>query len=193
MNTFVHDFKSVAYHEAGHAVSAYRLLPDIEHGELSILPNEKEGTLGHLIHEKYLWSDDDEIWRNMVTIYLSGYAASFAAESNGEAALLGCGSDFDKAENIIVAHNGGSLRPYLDNAIVFMRKQENKTAVEVVAEELLRRRILLKGETKMLIDFADGAVGAEVLSHWRLVTNAEELRQTRLARRGAVDSQSLGL
>ncbi len=192
MNTFIHDFKSVAYHEAGHAVSAYRLLPDIEHGELSILPNEEGGTLGHLIHEKYSWSENNEVWRSMVTIYLSGFAASFAAGWNVEAALLGCGSDFEKAENIIVAHNGGSLRLYLDNAVVFMCKQENKTAVEVVAEELLSRKILLKGETKFLIDFADGAVGAEVLSRWRLITNAEELRQIRLERSGTVDSRSLG-
>ena len=135
-----------AYHEAGHAVAFYRLFDNRLAGNVSIKPDElnlgKHAAEGAEEHEL----DNEAIYA------CAGYAALKAAGYSESEAILGCGSDFEIAEQV----GDKPLHLIKKNAVGLMSRRENIEAVDKVASELLEQQVLDPFDVETLIEIADG-------------------------------------
>jgi hypothetical protein len=172
--------ETTACHEAGHAVAAYRLIPSMYDGGVSIVPNKELGTLGQSRDEDRSWVADVEEQRKVVLILLAGYAACVASGMEEEAARLGCDNDFEEANHIIALWDLEPLDTQLRAAVTLMSKDQNRTAIGIVVSELLERQLLIEGEVELLVDLADGEITEGDLAQWRLHARAEDTRRLRL-------------
>jgi len=148
-----------AYHEAGHAVAFYRLFGDAaRYGHiLTIEPHEDllgshraEDLVFHGVGE--LTAEQRLAFENEAIYSCAGYAAVLAAGYSDEAALVGCGSDFDKAERACDV----PLDVSKEKAVELMTLPKNTAAVARVAGELLSQSTLEWDEVVILIEVADG-------------------------------------
>ncbi len=150
-----------AYHEAGHAVVMHELEMAIR--EVSIIPNDVEGSLGHVsaYPRPSFNPDTDSSWRTRIKIgtellvFYAGITAEalFCGRHNRRAA----NSDLDKAaklaryitseENELKAYLGWlkiRTRNLLKNPVVWVK-------VEAVAQALIERKQLRGKEVKQII------------------------------------------
>ncbi len=150
---------STAIHEAGHAVAFYRLFGDaVRYGHtLTIEPHED--VLGDHRAEELVFHGVGELtveqrlaFENEAIYSCAGYAAVLATGYSDEAALAGCGSDFDKAERACDI----PLDVSKEKAVELMTLPENTAAVARVAGELLSQSTLEWDEVEILIDVANG-------------------------------------
>lgn len=72
-----------------------------------------------------------------ILIFCAGYAALIAAGYNEETSVLGCGTDFDKANDIIEFWQLESLDEWKKRAVEHMSKPENINAVKWLSDKLV--------------------------------------------------------
>ena len=151
--------QSTAIHEAGHAVAFYRLFgADGRYGgPLTIEPHEDllgshlaEDLVFHGIGE--LTAEQQQAFENEAIYACASYAALVAAGYSDEAALAGCESDFDAAQN--ACHT--PLDETKEKAVLLMALPKNVAAVARVAGALLIKSTLKWEEVEILVDVADG-------------------------------------
>jgi len=150
---------STAYHEAGHAVAFYRLFGDAARYGHTLTIEPHEDVLGDHRAEELVFHGVGELtveqrlaFENEAIYSCAGYAAVLAAGYSDEAALAGCGSDFDKAERACDV----PLNVSKEKAVKLMTLPENTSAVARVADELLSQNTLEWDEVEILIEVADG-------------------------------------
>ena len=148
-----------AYHEAGHAVAFYRLFGDAARYGHTLTIEPHEDLLGSHRAEELVFHGVGELtaeqrlaFENEAIYSCAGYAAVLAAGYSDEAALAGCGSDFDKAERACDV----PLNVSKEKAVKLMTLPENTSAVARVADELLSQSTLEWDEVVILIEVADG-------------------------------------
>ncbi len=147
--------RQTAIHEAGHAVAHIRL--GIQQGHVTIVP---AGDLsGSAVAE-----GSDHVWNaaaasDQVLAYCAGHAATIAAGLEAAQAELGCGNDFEEAQQLIDFWRLDSdLAAWQARAIALMSQSENVTAVACVAEWLLQEGTLDSELVDVLVEKADGNV-----------------------------------
>lgn len=135
------DRRRIAFHEAGHAVIAYRL--GFDSFTVTIRPDHSAGTLGASTSE----DDDDE---KTVAVLYAGLAAErlVAPESGPEHGAWG---DYERAAEILGCDEPAAHLEEQAAALV----QTNRAAIEAVAEALLRDEILPDDEHHVVIDAVD--------------------------------------
>ena len=150
--------KHTAYHEAGHAVAA--VVEELQFPEVTINPNEVEGTLGHVLLDGF-----DKRFRPDVQItprrgeQLMAYA--LVAYAGAAGAGLYAGRDFDwtgAGEDRRKALNYLSYLESEPEALGAMAKMQMLRARNVIklhwrAVELIAKRLLAQPQRKM--SFAD--------------------------------------
>ena len=148
-----------AIHEAGHAVAFYRLFGDAARYGHTLTIEPHEDLLGSHRAEELVFHGVGELtaeqrltFENEAIYSCAGYAAVLAAGYSDEAALAGCGSDFDKAERACDV----PLDISKEKAVELMTLPENTAAVARVAAELLSQSTLEWDEVAILIEVADG-------------------------------------
>ena len=151
--------KETAIHEAGHAVAFYRLFGDAARYGHTLTIEPHEDLLGSHRAEELVFHGVGELtaeqrlaFENEAIYSCAGYAAVLAAGYSDEAALAGCGSDFDKAERACDI----PLNVSKEKAVELMTLPENTAAVARVAGELLSQSTLESDEVEILIAVADG-------------------------------------
>lgn len=155
------DIQQTAIHEAGHAVAYARLFPDEPLRGLTIVPDLDENAAGYAevpADLAFVGSDmeDTEVeayFLRVATFCCAGYAATLAFGGDTAEAERGCESDFEDA--------GHRLEPAKARAIELMAEPANKTAVGLIAEELLKRKTLDPSLVSILVDVADGETDME--------------------------------
>ncbi len=150
---------STAYHEAGHAVAFYRLFGDAARYGHTLTIEPHEDVLGDHRAEELVFHGVGELtveqrlsFENEAIYSCAGYAAVLAAGYSDEAALAGCGSDFDKAERACDV----PLNVSKEKAVKLMTLPENTSAVARVVDELLSQSTLEWDDVEILIEVADG-------------------------------------
>ncbi len=153
------DPKETAIHEAGHAVAFYRLFGDAARYGHTLTIEPHKDLLGNHRAEELVFHGVGELtaeqrlaFENEAIYSCAGYAAVLAAGYSDEAALAGCGLDFDKAERACDVPLGVSK----EKAVELMTLSENTAAVARVAGELLSQSTLEWDGVEILIDVADG-------------------------------------
>jgi len=153
------DPKETAIHEAGHAVAFCRLFGDAARYGHTLTIEPHEDLLGSHRAEELVFHGVGELtaeqrlaFENEAIYSCAGYAAVLAAGYSDEAALAGCGSDFDMAERACDV----PLDLSKEKAVELMTLPENVAAVARVADELLSRSALEWEEVEILIDVANG-------------------------------------
>jgi len=151
--------KETAIHEAGHAVAFYRLFGDAARYGHTLTIEPHEDLLGSHRAEELVFHGIGELtaeqrlaFENEAIYSCASYAALLAAGYSDEAALAGCGSDFDNAERACDV----PLDVSKEKAVELMALPENTAAVARVAGELLKQRTLEADEVVILIAIADG-------------------------------------
>ena len=151
--------KETAIHEAGHAVAFYRLFGDAARYGHTLTIEPHKDLLGNHRAEELVFHGVGELtaeqrlaFENEAIYSCAGYAALLAAGYSDEAALAGCGSDFDKAKRACDV----PLDLSKEKAVELMTLPENSAAVARVAAELLSQSTLEWDEVEILIDVADG-------------------------------------
>ena len=151
--------KETAIHEAGHAVAFYRLFGDAARYGHRLTIEPHKDLLGNHRAEELVFHGVGELtaeqrlaFENEAIYSCAGYAAVLAAGYSDEAALPGCGSDFDKAERDCDV----PLDVSKEKAVELMTLPENTSAVARVAAELLSQSTLDWDEVEILIDISDG-------------------------------------
>ncbi|MDU8927670.1 hypothetical protein RXV86_09765 [Alisedimentitalea sp. MJ-SS2] len=145
-----------ALHEAGHAVAFARLFPNEYIPEISIVPDYEERTAGYVkpsTDTDIVLADtpDAEAEKRFLqdaTYVCAGYAAMMVFGFSEEEAVLGCDSDFERA--------GSFLGEGKKEALELLDKTANKFAVELIADELLQKKVLDGEQVSLLIGVADG-------------------------------------
>ncbi len=167
-----------AYHEAGHAVAQYRLFPEGRWVDGVSIERKDDGTLGrHTSKELFPHPDDDpamvrEQYENEVLCLCAGYAGTVAMGYGDEEARGGCWGDFDAAEETVQGWATAPLEEQLKRAVQFMRRPENKNAVERVGTELLEHGTLDCDELEIVIEVLDGKSTEEDLAQYRALRDA---------------------
>lgn len=149
--------RATAYHEAGHAIAAYRL--GHEAGHITIVPTE--GTLGSSLSEAESFTGETDV--EQIIVLYAGYASE--SKYHAGADKLGSHSDDEKAAHLLQFTNEteASLRAKAAELI-----KTNWTAIEAVAEELILSKTLTEGEWTIIIDaFDEGEDWKEVLREYR--------------------------
>lgn len=136
--------KATAYHEAGHALAAYRF--DHYGGRITIIP---EGdTVGSSLSEGE-WGDGSKDIEQIIVLY-----AGFTAESkyNKNANKLASSSDDAKAADLLQRTNEteSNLREKTKKII-----DKNWTIIEAIAEKLFIHQTLEDDEWSIIIDAFD--------------------------------------
>lgn len=148
---------ATAHHEAGHAVAHIRL--GIEQLSATIAPKAVPGgrRLGAVIAEgvQQVWNKEQAA--PMVIAFGAGYAALVAAGHGDHEARDGADDDFDQAQYLIDFWGlPDTLDASLAQAVELMRRPENVAAVALVAEHLLKHKMLDADYLAVLVDLADG-------------------------------------
>ena len=151
-----------AYHEAGRAVIGYRL--GFQGLELSIIPDEEKGTLGH--HAQEDWDQTTESAKNkVIALYAGGEAARIAFFP--ERGLLGTGRDDEKATHILQFSEGETEAKLRAEAIRMI--EENWAQISAVAQELKHKKSLIWDEWMVIVESIDeGESWEETLAEFRV-------------------------
>lgn len=137
-----------ALHEAGHAVAAIQLGLDLQDiGSVTVVPKaQMNGSFS--INE--MQSNIFEVHRDIV-INCSGYGALRALGFPEDYACTGCDDDFDKSEILIANWKLTSLNYWKNLATKFLSIPKNASALQVVADSLIKYKILGPEYTQILI------------------------------------------
>ena len=158
------NLKKTAIHEAGHAVVALRL--DHIFGATTIIADHDLGSWGSTEFKELSDSYTEETASEHVMILSAGYAALVADGWAKDVAANGAEDDFQRAEATI---NGFGLKPlscWLQETVEFLSTEENKRAVQFVAERLLQHWELDKEFIQVLVELADGSCTEEDIENW---------------------------
>lgn len=164
------ELRRTAIHEAGHFVARYRFGCHLY--SVSAEPDHELRWLG------YCDSEDTSHWstsvgQENVLSLCAGYAAVVASGVDPEIAALGCGSDFERAENIISLWGLPSLEEQKKTAIAMMLEPKNRKAVDVVADELIAHGTVGWEWLEVIVDHADGVCTDEdlamILRSWKVL------------------------
>jgi ATP-dependent Zn protease len=140
----MNDEKSTAYHEAGHALVAYRL--DFYGGTITIL---SDGYLAGSSISESEWADGSRDIEQIIVYY-----AGFASESkyNKDADKLGSSGDDERAAGLLKFHKEteSSLRIKAKELI-----DKNWPIIEAIAEKLFEYKTLDGDEWSIIIDAFD--------------------------------------
>jgi hypothetical protein len=154
--------KQTAYHEAGHAVMAVWLRCRCLH--VSIIPDENEGTLGHLLRGKLARVEPEPLepsaktrlqLERLVLVYLAGNAAEYLL--TGRKCFASSNSDFMDAYDYLnyLTRNEEEIRAYIgwlrERAKTILSLNFNWFAVETLANELLKEKYLGRRKVYKLI------------------------------------------
>jgi ATP-dependent Zn protease len=149
---------SIAYHEAGHGVIAYRF-------------NHEARDITLIAHDEILGSSSSEgEWfdgstdREQIIVLYAGFAAEFAYDDNSS--RLGSRTDDEKARELLKLQPSGSKEELQDEAIRLVKR--NWSSIEAVAQALLEFKTLPWDEWTIIIDSIDEG------SDWR--ENLQKLR-----------------
>ena len=157
-----------AFHEAGHAVIGYRF--SLEAGELSIIPDESNGSLGHHVQEIWEGGPPEGAKNKAIALYAGGEAARIAFQMVG---LLGTEDDDEKAGGLLRIATQATEASLRAEAVKMIK--ENWSQICAVAQELQRKMILVQDEWSIIIDAIDeGEPWEEILSTFR--TRARSVR-----------------
>ena len=135
------DRRRIAFHEAGHAVVAYRL--GFDSGTVTILPNTDQGTRGSSSSE----DDDDDA--TVVVLYAGLAGERLVAPDSGPE--NGAWGDYERAAEI---HGLPSPPAHLEEQATSLVKK-NRDAIDAVAEALLRDNTLAADEHRIIVDAVD--------------------------------------
>ncbi len=105
----------------------------------------------------------EELFRLHAVYVCAGYAALIAYGCPEEEALLGCESDIEQA--------GSFLQEGKSGAISLFRKVQNRAAVELIADELVRIKTLDHSQVSTLLEVADGE--ATMDDYWEFLKTQE--------------------
>lgn len=145
--------KQTAYHEAGHAVMTVWLRLRCRH--VSIIPDENEGTLGHLLQGKPARVEPESVepssktqfqLERLALVDLAGNAAECLL--TGRKCFAGSNSDFTNACNRLyhLTKDEDEIRAYIgwlrERAKTTLSLNFNWFAVETLANELLKEKYL---------------------------------------------------
>jgi ATP-dependent Zn protease len=143
--------KETAYHESGHAVIGYRF--NIYGGILSIIPDKRRGTLGHIFQEEeWLINDENMDKAQVITLY-----AGFESERsfNPNADRSGSLGDNKSAAEIIANRLPGYTAKVLRAEAVKLVK-DNWAQICAVADELERLGLIYDPtEYELIVDAID--------------------------------------
>lgn len=140
----INNDKSAAYHESGHAVTAYRFG---HHGDsITIIP--KDGIGGSCLSEGP-WSDGSTDTEQIIVLY-AGYAAEHKYNMNAD--RRGSSNDDEKAAALLRGHNETELQLRLRAEMIV---KENWVIIETIANELFDKKTLLYDEWSIIVDSFD--------------------------------------
>jgi ATP-dependent Zn protease len=154
------EIKHTAFHEAGHAVTGYRL--HFYGYELSIIPDDEGWTLGH--HEQEGWDLTRPSAINKIIVFYAGAEADRLAFPGMEPE--GTDSDDQQASDLlryVPNETEENLRAESSRLV-----KENWEAISAIAEELLESKKLDSEEWAIIIDAIDeGGDWHKVLPNYR--------------------------
>lgn len=156
------DKMETAYHEAGHAVVAYRF----GHlaSSLTIVPDPATGILGSVQTEGE-WGDGSTDWEQIVVLF-AGSAAHRVFTSS--ASRLGSGQDDEKAVQLLQFQPVGARKKLRAKALAMIKK--NWPQIAAVATALVEAGTLTYDEWTIVIDAVDeGEDWRETLNRFRLM------------------------
>jgi ATP-dependent Zn protease len=160
MNDMI-DERLTAYHEAGHALASYR-----KHslgGELSIIPNEEENSLGRL----HALEQDDccsikGIHNAAIILYAGGEAERIAGDGKDPEGIWG---DYEKAQELIKPFPEMDERQIKNEAAQLL--QDNWRHINALASALMELKALSSDEWQIIIDAIDcGLDWRQELAHF---------------------------
>lgn len=149
--------KATAYHEAGHALAAYRFNHDI--GPVSIVP---ENDVAGICRSEGEWADGSKDIEQIIVLY-AGYASE--SKYNENANKLRSSSDDEKAAYLLEWTNETetNLRAKAKKII-----DDNWIIIEAIAERLFMDKTLEADEWSIMIDaFDEGDDPEETLRRYR--------------------------
>jgi hypothetical protein len=156
------DKLETAYHEAGHAVVAYRF----GHlaGSLTIVPDSATDILGSVETEGE-WSDGSTDWEQIMVLFAGSAAQRFFTSS---ASRLGSGQDDEKAVRLLQFQPVGAMKKLRAKALAMIKK--NWPQITAVATALVEAETLIYDEWTIVIDAVDeGEDWREILNRFRLM------------------------
>ena len=137
-----------AYHEAGHALASYRM--NTYAGELSIIPNKEENSLGRL----HILEQDDcsvkGIHDAAIILYAGGEAARIAGDGKEPEGIW---SDYEKAQELIKPYLEMDERQIQNEAAQLLR--DNWRHVHALASALIELKALSGEEWQTIIEAID--------------------------------------
>ena len=150
---------SVAHHEAGHGVIAYRL--GLQTGRLTIEPDREAGTLGTSATESE-WADGS-LDREQILVLYAGYAAEKHYDTDANAG--DSYNDDEKAKRLLQFQPPETERELRSTASELVA--ENWPAIEAVAAALLEHNTFNDDGWTIIIDAIDeGDDWREVLARY---------------------------
>lgn len=152
--------RSVAFHEAAHAVATIRN-GDVC-GGVTIVPRNE--VLGEARAEDWFDRDDDSRGAVLVGL-LAGYAAELALGREEAPARARACSDFEKAHEIMRALGQIDEAAWVEKARGFVA--ENWAAIELVAIDLLKYGAVDGQLLEVIVDVADGETTPDELERCR--------------------------
>ena len=157
---------TIAFHEAGHFIASYRLLPDRLRNWLSIEPNGRYA--GESNEEAPSESEEPE---DMILVYYAGYAAEVVyAPKRVDDGRAGAADDDEKANELLADIYSGSIERQRAEQRLRARAQalvvENWEALRAVANEVLARTKLGAEVAEMIVGFIDGSIQSEPLAKY---------------------------
>jgi hypothetical protein len=155
------ELANTAFHESGHAVIGYRF--SLEAGELSIIPNDSKGSLGHHVQEQWEDGTAESARNKAIALYAGGEAARIAFPGVG---LIGTEDDDEKANDLL--HIADHANEAMLRAEAVRMIQENWAQICAIAQELQRKKILVQDEWSIIVDAIDeGKPWEETLAAFR--------------------------
>jgi len=151
------DLKSTAYHEAGHAVLSYLLLPDIKIEQVTIAPRLE--TLGFVSYtaEDFAGNVSKEEIFNNICVFLAGRVANIK-KSGARGINTGASNDLEQA----------SYQAYLAIANLGMDEEVGYVHVDILAQNINKQIFLKKVEKRITKWISDATAKTEILveKHW---------------------------
>lgn len=151
------DLKSTAYHEAGHAVLSYLLLPDIKIEQVTIAPRLE--TLGFVSYtaEDFAGNVSKEEIFNNICVFLAGRVANIKKSGAG-GINTGASNDLEQA----------SYQAYVAIANLGMDEEVGYVHVDTLAQNINKQIFLKKVEERITKWISDATAKTEILveKHW---------------------------
>ena len=152
------DERTIAIHEAGHAVAACRM--DFPFSDISIVPTRKEN-LGSLRTQSPYVPDEEgfveeEFLISRAKICMAGYAAvKIIKECSEEEALVGCFGDIDHCEEILQDMDL-DLEDIKESSVALLSEPNTESALEMLVKALLVLKKVNTTHVEFICDHADG-------------------------------------